>query len=269
MSTETCSPAPARHVRDAGARSVAPFLLVGLVTTVAWLGLYDVLRPHVGAQASNALALLVTADANTLLNRRYSFRGHGGRLKGWVAFGAGLGLTSGALAALSAAGHDQGTTATAVLLAAEVVGGVVHFLLLRSWAFAPAPSSARPCVWLDPGPSAAPEELVHGLAAGARLVVVPRTGSRRADVAVLLAPTAGLLRHVRRALPAADVVAVAPAAPRPDLLAAAAATRTCLLPPGTSPAELLRRALGGPQRSTALAQERHRTVTGGGRTLLA
>ena len=59
-----------------------------------------------GAQAANAVSLLVTAVANTAVNRRVTFgirgRAQAGRhqVRGLIAFGIGLALTSGALAVL-------------------------------------------------------------------------------------------------------------------------------------------------------------------------
>ena len=66
------------------------------------------------AQAANVISLLVTAVANTAANRRLTF-GISGRsnaarhqVKGLIAFGIGLALTSGALAALHSGSAHPG-----------------------------------------------------------------------------------------------------------------------------------------------------------------
>ncbi|NEA98969.1 glycosyltransferase [Streptomyces sp. SID13726] len=118
------------------------FAAVGAVSTLGHLLLYMALRPVTGAQAANALALLVCAMANTAANRRltFGFRGRGGALRhqgrGLVVFLIGLALTSGALAGLhqampSAAHHTE----LAVLVVANLVATLLRFLLLRLWVF--------------------------------------------------------------------------------------------------------------------------------------
>ena len=61
------------------ARQAVRFGGIGLLSTVAYLSLFVVLRSAAGAQAANLLALLVTAVANTAANRRFTFgvRGRG------------------------------------------------------------------------------------------------------------------------------------------------------------------------------------------------
>jgi len=76
--------------------------------------------------------------ANTAANRRLTF-GISGRpdvarhqVKGLIAFGLGLVLTSGSLAAL---GHAGRLAEVCVLLAANLVATVIRFLLYRHWVF--------------------------------------------------------------------------------------------------------------------------------------
>ena len=90
------------------------------------------------AQAANVLSLLVTAVANTAANRRLTF-GISGRLnaarhqvKGLIAVGIGLALTSGALAALHSASRGLEVS---VLIAANLVATVIRFVLYRTWVF--------------------------------------------------------------------------------------------------------------------------------------
>jgi len=118
------------------------FIAVGVASTVAYVLLYLLLRGSMAAQAANAISLLVTAMANTAVNRRVTFgirgRMHAARhqARGLIAFGIGLALTSGALVALHAASARPGRAAeVAVLILANLVATLVRFGLYRSWVF--------------------------------------------------------------------------------------------------------------------------------------
>src|SRR3954453_23047482 len=84
------------------------FGAIGIVSTLAYLLLYLVLRQETGPQPANAIALLATAIANTAANRRLTFgvRGRDGvlrhQLQGLGVFAAALTLTSLSLALLHA-----------------------------------------------------------------------------------------------------------------------------------------------------------------------
>lgn len=123
-------------------RQVVRFAAVGVASTAANLVLFLLLRKPLGAQAANALALLLTAIANTALNRRFTF-GIMGRqratlhqFQGLIVFGLALGLTSGALAVLHAM-HNTPPAAVelAVIIAANAAATLIRFLLLRHWVF--------------------------------------------------------------------------------------------------------------------------------------
>jgi len=96
---------------------------IGLLSTFAYLALYAGLRPELGPFGANALALLITALANTAANRRVTFRVSGSRGRaadhcaGLGIFALGLLLTSGALATLST---------------------LLRFVALRAWLTRPA-----------------------------------------------------------------------------------------------------------------------------------
>ncbi len=117
---------------------IARFAVVGIASTIAYLALYLLLRGVMPAQAANVLSLLVTAVANTAANRRLTFgisgRRHAARhqVKGLIAFGIGLALTSGALAALN---HPSRGVEVSVLIAANLVATVIRFALYRTWVF--------------------------------------------------------------------------------------------------------------------------------------
>ena len=112
--------------------------------TLAYLGLYAVLREPLGAQPANAVSWIATAIADTAANRRLTFgiSGRSGAVRaqgeGLLVFGLGLAITSGSLAALDALVAEPGRPLElTVLLGANLVAGLVRFLLLRSWVFAP------------------------------------------------------------------------------------------------------------------------------------
>ena len=140
-------------IRMGGGRRLTRFLGVGVACTIAYVVLFLALHSVMGAQAANALSLLVTAVANTALNRSFTFgvrgRQHAVRhqLRGLLAFGAGLLLTSGALAALHhvSARPSRGAE-LAMLVAANVLATVLRYTLYRSWVFrgrsAPAPTAS-------------------------------------------------------------------------------------------------------------------------------
>ncbi|MEV3983376.1 bifunctional glycosyltransferase family 2/GtrA family protein [Nonomuraea sp. NPDC049758] len=129
------------------ARQLPRFAIVGVVSTLAYLALFSMSRQVVPAQLANAVALLVTAVANTAANRRFTFgvKGSGGALRdqfeGMVAFLVGLALTSGSLALLPG-GVSHGVELVAVI-AANAAATLVRFLLLRVWVFNPRRRSGR------------------------------------------------------------------------------------------------------------------------------
>src|SRR3954470_9171702 len=120
------------------------FAVVGVLSTLAYLVIFVLLRGVVGAQTANLTALLITAVANTAANRRLTFgiRGGGGVLRahaqGLVVFGLGLALTSGSLAILQAVTVTPSRTAELVLLVlANAAATLLRFLLFRGWVFRP------------------------------------------------------------------------------------------------------------------------------------
>ena len=128
---------------DSLLRQLVRFAAIGVASTVAYLGLYLLLRVGLSAQVANALALLLTAVANTAANRRLTFGISGSRqvvrhqAQGLVVFAVGLALTSGSLLALSSLAPEAGRTVeVAVLVTANVVATLLRFVLLRRWVFA-------------------------------------------------------------------------------------------------------------------------------------
>jgi len=118
------------------------FAAVGAASTLAYLILYAVLRTAVTPQWANLVALLITAIANTAVNRRVTFgvRGNDGAMRhqaqGLIVFGIGLALTSGSLALLDAIStHPAKKVELAVLILANLLATAVRFLMLRVWVF--------------------------------------------------------------------------------------------------------------------------------------
>jgi putative flippase GtrA len=131
-----------RGIVRLGTGQPARFAVVGVASTVAYVLLFLLLRGAVGAQGANAVSLLVTAVANTAVNRRVTFgirgRARAGRhqVRGLIAFGIGLAMTSGALAVLHHADPEPGrATEVSVLVAANLLATIVRFALYRSWVF--------------------------------------------------------------------------------------------------------------------------------------
>jgi putative flippase GtrA len=117
------------------------FAAVGVLSTLAYLLLFLIARPSMGAQAANLAALLLTAIGNTAANRRITFGVSGAgagrhQLQGLVVFALGLALTSGALALLAlVTTQPDRTLELAVLVLANLLATALRFVLLREWVF--------------------------------------------------------------------------------------------------------------------------------------
>ena len=135
---------------------LAVFAAIGMLSTLAYLLLFVLLRGIGTAQEANLGALLITAVGNTAANRRLTFglRGRAGavraQLQGLVVFAVGLALTSGSLVMLHAVAPAASRPAeVGVLIAATAAATVVRFVLFRGWLFpagTPGGTAARPPV---------------------------------------------------------------------------------------------------------------------------
>jgi putative flippase GtrA len=120
------------------------FLTIGVASTLAYAALFLLLRAAgLGAVLGNALALAVTAVANTQANRVWAFgvRGRGGLYRqhaaGALVYVLALGLTDGALAVLHGLMTAPGRLLeVAVLVVASLVATVCRYVALRTWVFA-------------------------------------------------------------------------------------------------------------------------------------
>ena len=124
------------------AYQVPRFAVIGIASTLAYVLIYLAFRNVMGAQAANAVSLLLTAIGNTAANRRLTFgvRGRTGaarhHFRGLLAFAAGLILTSGALTCLRVlAGTPGRGVEITVLVVANLVATALRFVLYRGWVF--------------------------------------------------------------------------------------------------------------------------------------
>ena len=125
------------------------FGTVGAASTLSYLLLYQALRGPLGSFPANALAMLITAAANTAANRRFTFgiRGRAHRRRqyaeGLAVFLLGLTVTSTALAlvGLLAPGAARPVELAGLVLA-NLLATTLGFLLFRGWVFHPRRRSA-------------------------------------------------------------------------------------------------------------------------------
>ena len=123
-------------------RQLLRFSGVGIICTGASLALYALLRPWIGPQPANAVALVLTSLLNTALNRRLTFKISGTQrrasdhLNGLVVIVVALLITGGSLGVLhwinpEATVRDELLTTTL----SGFVATAVRFTLLRHWIF--------------------------------------------------------------------------------------------------------------------------------------
>jgi putative flippase GtrA len=133
---------------------LAMFLVIGVLSTVAYAGLYLGLRRTTGAFEANLLSLLLTAIANTAANRRFSFgvRGRDGRLRhqlqGLAIFALGLAFTSLVLWLMP---PTHPTLEVVVLTVANLLVTALRFTAMKLWIFATRPTVSEPRAPEAPG----------------------------------------------------------------------------------------------------------------------
>ena len=121
-------------------RQLRSFATIGVLSTLAYIACYSVLRLVLPATIANALSLVLTAIGNTAANRRFTFLAHRNgtatrdQAGGLVAFGVALGLTTFAIAAVHlVAPSASRVVELSALVMANLVATTVRFLLLRAW----------------------------------------------------------------------------------------------------------------------------------------
>lgn len=124
------------------------FCVVGVGSTLAYLLIFVLCRMTMSAQWANFLALIITAVANTAVNRFFTFgvTGRAGaakhQLQGLIVFFLGWGLTAGALAGLDALGGSHPVLEVIAVVLANLAATVLKFLLFRWWVFRPRGDAA-------------------------------------------------------------------------------------------------------------------------------
>jgi putative flippase GtrA len=152
--------APRPRLRRAIDSSLGRFIGIGIVSTLAYALLFLLLAGPLGSTAANALALVLTAVANTAANRRLTFgvRGRDGllthHLGGLAMFALSLAMTDGALALLHSADRQPARLLElTVLLAASVCATATRYVGFSTLLFRPRRAPARP----HPAPSLRPQ----------------------------------------------------------------------------------------------------------------
>jgi putative flippase GtrA len=117
---------------------VGRFAAIGVVSTLAYIALYSLIRSVEPASLANAVALIVTTVGNTAANRRLTFRVRGrsalvrDHLAGLAGLAAALVITTSAVALLEVTVARPGQTVElAVLIAANGLATICRFGLLR------------------------------------------------------------------------------------------------------------------------------------------
>jgi glycosyltransferase involved in cell wall biosynthesis len=135
-------PVPSRRL-PAGMRAQVPsFAVIGVVSTVAQLLLYGLLRVLLPVVPANVVSYFLAAIANTAANRRFTFGVVGRRrvvrhqLEGGVAFLVGLAVSTLGLVAVHALWGSR-FVELAALLALNLFAAAIRFALLRAWVFHP------------------------------------------------------------------------------------------------------------------------------------
>jgi putative flippase GtrA len=125
-----------------GPSHIVRFATIGALSTLAYALLFVALRGAVGAGAANALALALTAVANTQANRRFTFgvRGRERLLRqhaaGAMVYLLALAVTTAGLFTLDAVdAHPSRFAEVAVLVTAGVTATITRYLGLRFWVF--------------------------------------------------------------------------------------------------------------------------------------
>ena len=128
------------RIRHGLGRELLVFGAIGVASTAAYAVLYLIFRSTLGPVGSNALALVLTAVANTAANRRLTFgvrdrqsmaRDQAG---GLLALAVALAITTVTANLLSVlAPHAGRALELATLTLANALATVARFVLLRSW----------------------------------------------------------------------------------------------------------------------------------------
>ena len=141
---------------------VLRFMGIGVVSLLAYVGIFLATRVEFSVQVANVIGLVLTTAGNIAANRRITFgiRGHAhvarDQIQWALAFSAGLALTEVALASLRAvAPRPSQFVELMTLITANLVASLVRFILFRSWVFRPRQLPPPPRVAVGTGPATA------------------------------------------------------------------------------------------------------------------
>ena len=119
------------------------FAGVGVVSTVAYLALFALLEPSLGAFAANAVALVACSLGNTAAHRGMAGTARHGldrlhrALTASALLGVSLAFTTTALAVTRALGLDALAPELAAVTVANLAAAAFRFAILRTWVFRP------------------------------------------------------------------------------------------------------------------------------------
>jgi len=120
---------------------MARYASVGVLSTVAYLAIFLLLRDSLGMFGANLVAAAATATVNTAAHVTYTFRSKtNGQLRkavtaGALSFAVGIGLTTFTLAFTYLAGRTTPLAEGVAILGGMVAAACARFVLLREWAY--------------------------------------------------------------------------------------------------------------------------------------
>ena len=133
----------AKVVDEVFADELLRFAGVGLVSTLAYVALFALLEPWIGAYAANAVAIVACGLGNTAAHRGMAGSARHGLDRarrvgvGGALLGVSLAFTTAALAATRALGLDALAPELVAVTAANLTAAAFRFTILRTWVFRP------------------------------------------------------------------------------------------------------------------------------------
>jgi len=139
------------------------FAGVGIVSTLAYVALFALLAPWIGAYPANVLAIVACGLGNTAAHRGMAGSARHGLDRprrmgvGAALLGVSLAFTTAALAATRALGLDALAPELVAVTVANLLAAAFRFAILRTWVFRPrfgthldaVAEPARPAAWPD------------------------------------------------------------------------------------------------------------------------
>ena len=139
--TEVPSPEPSLSQTFAYRHELARYASVGVLSTLAYLAIFLLLRNSLGIFGANVVAAAATAIANTVAHVTFTFRARGNEQArkavkaGTLSFTVGIGMTSTTLALTYLLGRTSSVAEGIAILVGTVAAACVRFVLLQEWAY--------------------------------------------------------------------------------------------------------------------------------------